>query len=232
MLAPSWSWTRAGGAKEDGLVRFGVFIYEGVEPIDIAAFGVLSMARRVVPEIEPVAIGPRAGPIALANGLIVHARYGIADAPELDALIVTGGPGWKAQCDDAATLDFIRRTAQRSVVASVCTGGMILAASGILSGLKATTKKEVIEGREVAPLTLMERQYPDITALPVRLVDCGQVVTGGGVTLCIDVVLHLLQRFFGAEAAAETARILEYTNAWNANAHASPAVMVGMEPAR
>lgn len=206
-------------------MRFGVFIYDGVEPIDIAAFGVLSMARRVVPHIEPIAIGPRAGPVSLANGLVVHAHHGMDDAPKLDALIVTGGPGWKAQCSDAATLEFIRRTSRQSVVASVCTGGMILAASGILSGLKATTKKEVIEGQEISPLSLMQSQYPDIGALPARLVDCGQVVTGGGVTLCIDVVLHLLERFFGAQAASETARILEYTNAWNANRQALPAVI-------
>jgi len=33
-------------------LRFGIFIYDGVEPIDLATFGVLSMARRIVPEIE------------------------------------------------------------------------------------------------------------------------------------------------------------------------------------
>ncbi len=33
-------------------MKFGVFIYDGVEPIDLATFGVLSMARRVRPDIE------------------------------------------------------------------------------------------------------------------------------------------------------------------------------------
>jgi hypothetical protein len=31
---------------------FGIFIYDGVEPIDLATYGVLSMARRIRPEIE------------------------------------------------------------------------------------------------------------------------------------------------------------------------------------
>lgn len=54
---------------------------------------------------------------------------------------------------------------------------------------------------------------------------CGRVVTGGGVTLCIDVVLHLLERLFDARVAAETARILEYTTAWDANRQAFRAVV-------
>jgi hypothetical protein len=32
-------------------VQFGIFIYDGVEPIDLATFGVLSMARRIAPDI-------------------------------------------------------------------------------------------------------------------------------------------------------------------------------------
>ena len=57
-------------------MRFGIFIYDGVEPIDLATFGVLSMARRVAPEIAICTIAPRAGPVALANGLTVTADFG------------------------------------------------------------------------------------------------------------------------------------------------------------
>jgi transcriptional regulator GlxA family with amidase domain len=53
--------------------------------------------------------------------------------------------------------------------------------------------------------------------MDARLVDCGTVVTGGGVTLCIDVTLYLLERFLGSEVARETARIMEYTAALAAN---------------
>ena len=34
-------------------MRFAVFIYDGVEPVDLATYGVLSMARRVAPS-KPV----------------------------------------------------------------------------------------------------------------------------------------------------------------------------------
>ena len=50
-------------------MRFGIFIYDGVEPIDLATFGVLSMARRVAPQIEICTIAPAAGIVRLSNGL-------------------------------------------------------------------------------------------------------------------------------------------------------------------
>jgi hypothetical protein len=56
-------------------MRFGVLIYDDVEPIDLATFGVLSMARRIQPDIEICTIAPRSGITLLANGLRVVADY-------------------------------------------------------------------------------------------------------------------------------------------------------------
>jgi transcriptional regulator GlxA family with amidase domain len=198
-------------------VKFGIFIYDGVEPIDLATFGVLSMARRIAPEISICTIAPLAGPVALANGLKVTADYGIDDAPTCDVVIVTGGPGWTAQANAPATLDYVRRVHASSRIASVCTGGMILAASGVLDGGPATTKIEVVPP-ETPPVAVMRKTYPDIDVREAMLVERPDgVVTGGGVTLCIDTTLHLLSDMLGENVANETARILEYSRAWRAN---------------
>ena len=71
-------------------MKFGVFIYEGVEPIDLATFGVLSMARRIRPDIEIITLARAAGPVKLSNGLVVLADHALDQAPKLDVLIVTG----------------------------------------------------------------------------------------------------------------------------------------------
>ena len=207
-------------------MKFGVFIYEGVEPIDLATFGVLSMARRVAPQIELFTVAPTRGRVALSNGLIVLADHGINDCPDADWLIVTGGPGWAAQCERAATLAFVRGWRGRGPhmnIASVCTGRMILAAAGVLDGLTATTKREVI-GAERQPLALMRERYPSVQTVEARFVDAGPVVTGGGVSLCIDTTLHLLERALGQQVAGETARIIEYQHAGAANRAALPEV--------
>ncbi|MGA7807329.1 DJ-1/PfpI family protein [Bradyrhizobium sp.] len=207
-------------------MRFGIFIYDGVEPIDLATFGVLSMARRIAPEIEICTIAPRAGSIVLASGLKVIADFGVDDAPACNLVIVTGGPGWPAQAEAPATLDYIRRVHASGRIASVCTGGMILAASGILDGGAATTKREVVPP-ERSPLEAMRAGYDAIDVCEAMLVDRGDgLVTGGGVTLCIDTTLHLLATMLGPRVANETARIMEYQRAWRANRIEFPPVLV------
>jgi transcriptional regulator GlxA family with amidase domain len=208
-------------------MRFGIFIYDGVEPIDLATYGVLSMARRIAPEIEICTIAPRAGPVALANGLKVTADFGIAEAPACDLVIVTGGPGWPAQAEAEATLDYVRRVHRAGRIASVCTGGMILAASGILNGAAATTKREVVPP-EKSPLDLMRADYPAIDVREAMLVDQGGVVTGGGVSLCIDTTLHLIAEMLGEHVADETARIIEYSRARQANRDGFAPVLAGL----
>ena len=200
---------------------FGVLIYEGVEPIDLATFGVLSMARRIRPEIEICTIAPRAGTTVLANGLRVIADYDLQSVPRLDVLIVTGGPGWLEQTRSPEMLAFLRRRAAEIPVVSVCTGGLILAASGVLDGKAATTKREVVQP-ELSPLQQLREEYPSVAVREASLVDEGSIITGGGVSLCIDTTLHLLKKLFGAEMAAETARIIEYQRAWAANLEQFP----------
>ncbi|WP_298103084.1 DJ-1/PfpI family protein [Bradyrhizobium sp.] len=213
-------------------MRFGIFIYDGVEPIDLATYGVLSMAQRIVPEISICTIAPSRGPVALANGLKVTADYDIDDAPGCDVVIFTGGPGWAAQAKAPATLDYVRRVHASSRIASVCTGGMILAVSGVLDGEPATTKIEVVPP-ETSPVAIMRERYPEIDVREAMLVERpDKVVTGGGVTLCIDTTLHLLSQMFGEHVANETARILEYRRAWRVNREAFGPILSGRPAAQ
>lgn len=191
---------------------YGILIYPGVEPIDIgAAYGVLSMARRIAPQLRYAGVARQAGDVVCANGLVVRADHGFSDAPDFEDLIVTGGPGWAEAAKDPATLDYLRGSGAR--VSSICTGAMILAAAGLLDGRQATTKHEVFAG-ETRPVDLL----PD--AVNVRqavLVDDNGIVTGGGVALGIDTMFHCLARSHGAHAADETARVMEYGRALAAN---------------
>lgn len=204
-------------------MKFCVFLYRDMEPIDLATFGVLSMARRIEPSIAITTVAREAGPVTLANGLKVIADHGFSAPPEFDVLVVGGGPGWVDEAANPVTLDFLRAVAERHRLVSVCTGAMILAAAGVLDGKRATTKRETVPP-EVPPLDLMRERYPKIHTEIASVVDEGTVVTGGGVTLCIDTMLHVLHTSFGENVAAETARILEYSRAWKANQAALPVV--------
>jgi len=196
--------------------RFGVVIYQGVEPIDIGGtVGVISTARRVLPAIEAVTIAAEAGPVALAGGLTVLAQYGFADAPSCDWVIVCGGPGWSAAAKDASLLAFLRRRPSVSI-ASVCTGALILAGAGVLDGRAATTRRRATPTEVRPPLALLPELGHDIRPREALVVDDG-VVTGGGVSLAIDLTLYLIGRIYGEDARDEVARIIEYDRSWEAN---------------
>ncbi len=205
-------------------MRYGILIYDGVEPIDLGAtFGVLSMARRVAPEISMFGVARGAEPVVCANGLRVLPDYTFATAPQPDVLIVTGGPGWPqmARCPD--TLAYLGALDPKNDLVAICTGAMILAAAGCLDGHAATTKVEVI-GEERPPLTVLAERHPAVQAHHAVAVRSGRIVTSGGVSLGIDGVLHVLRERHGHAVAQETARILEYGRAWEANAAALPPV--------
>lgn len=203
-----------------------ILAYDGIEPIDIGAtYGVLSMARRLVPGLRFFVVSRFGGEVGMANGLRLVADHAFSGCPSADVLMVLGGPGWQGACDDPAVVRFIGEFhGGGGVVAGVCTGGMIVGAAGLLAGRRATTKREIVAG-ETRPLDLLAQRHPEARVMEARVVDSGSVLTGGGVLLGIDMTLHLLARFLGEEIARETARILEYRTAWAANSAAMPAIV-------
>jgi transcriptional regulator GlxA family with amidase domain len=211
---------------EQAATTFAILAYEGIEPIDIGAtYGVLSMARRLLAGLQFFVVAKSRGELTMANGLRLVADYGFADCPAAEILMVLGGPGWQTASEDPSILAFIDTFHRRgATVAGVCTGSMIVAAAGLLAGRPATTKREIVDG-ETRPLDLLAQRHPGTRAIEARLVDTGTILTGGGVSLGIDMTLHLIQRCFGREIAQETARILEYQDAWKANSAALPDVI-------
>lgn len=191
-------------------------LYEGIEPVDLAAIGVISMAKRIVPELSYETVAARREPVVFSNGLLVMPSKTFDEVKDVDVLLVPGGPGWRKASQDPAIQAFARRVAPGATLCSVCTGAMILAEAGLLDGKSATTKVEVVPP-EVSPLRELRERFPAVQTKHALLVDDGQVITGGGVTLCIDAVLYLLEKRFGEEAANEVARIMEYTAARSAN---------------
>ncbi len=194
---------------------FGVLIYDGVEPIDIGGtVGVVSMARRVLPNVAATVIAVSAGPVRLAGGLTVQADHAIDTAPPCDVVIVCGGPGWPQAAADPAIQTYLQAIPPLKL-ASVCTGAMILGASGVLNGRLATTRRHAVGAEPLAPLELLGRSGSVRTAA-AQLVDSG-IVTGGGVSLAIDTTLYLLGRLYGEAAAQQVASVIEYDRAYAAN---------------
>jgi len=100
-----------------------------------------------------------------------------------------------------SVLRAIRRAAEHGArVASICTGAFVLAASGLLDGLRVTT-------HWLAAADLAGR-YPSIDVdANVLYVDNGRILTSAGAAAGFDLCLHMVRRDLGADVAASVARL-------------------------
>ncbi|MGG0262147.1 DJ-1/PfpI family protein [Bacillus mycoides] len=123
-------------------------------------------------------------------------------------LIVPGG-GWNHKAEHGArkqveigTLTKMIREMHNegTIVAGVCTGGMLLAASGILNDKKATMHH----------LAQSEISQYGAELLHYRIVDQGDIITARGVTSGIDLGLWITERFASPKIAAAVEYRMEY----------------------
>jgi transcriptional regulator GlxA family with amidase domain len=198
----------------------GVIVYEGVEPIDVGGtVGVISMATRILPELRYAVIAERKGPVRLASGLTILADSDFESAPDCDTFIVTGGPGWVEQVRNPAMLDFLARRSP-SALASVCTGALILAASGRLAKTTATTRRHAVGSETQAPIDILTGGGRVRAVHPAAIVDDHGTITSGGVSLAIDGTLYILGRLYGNAIRDQIASTIEYDRAFAANREA------------
>ncbi|SFZ86414.1 cyclohexyl-isocyanide hydratase [Devosia enhydra] len=140
-------------------------------------------------------------PVASDRGLRLLPTHTFEAAPALDLICVPGGPGQIDLMDDAETLAFLRAMAPKCRwVTSVCTGSLVLAAAGLLTGYRATSHWSSID------------QLALFGATPVseRVVRDRNRITGAGVTSGIDFGLAVAAEVLGAEAASRIRLQIEY----------------------
>ncbi|MEU5906904.1 helix-turn-helix domain-containing protein [Micromonospora sp. NPDC047467] len=99
-------------------------------------------------------------------------------------------------------LDAVRAAHQAGArMVSLCTGAFVLAAAGVLDGLRATT--------HWAHTDALAARYPRVRVDPdVLYVDNGTVLASAGKAAAIDLCLHLIRRDHGSTVANAVARRL------------------------
>jgi transcriptional regulator GlxA family with amidase domain len=187
--------------------HIGLLLFDGVEELDaVGPWEVLSHWTQQHPEDgwDVFCLSVDGGAVVGAKSLVLGAHHSFDDAPPLDVLIHPGGPGTRPMLEDSGHLAWVRE-ARRSVslMTSVCTGSLVYAAAGLLTGRRATT--------HWASLNLLSELDPTvITDVDARFVDDGDLVTSAGVSAGIDMALHLVARFIDVERAREVRRCLQY----------------------
>jgi len=143
-------------------------------------------------------VAEREGPVTASAGMKVVADYSFANAPQPKIIVIP------AQQGGAALEAWVKKAAPAAdLTMSVCTGAFQLAKTGLLDGKSATTHHaSYVQFAKAFPHVNLKRGF--------RFVDEGNVASAGGLTSGIDLALHVVERYFGHDAAIHTAYYMEY----------------------
>ncbi len=197
--------------------RLGVYVFDEAEILDFAApYGVFSAAGRLDPGLEVFVLGATGDPVTARSGFTVVPARALEDAGGLDALLLPGGPGSRYEMHNEKLHRFVAGLPSHTLLASVCSGALILGQMGFLDGLTATSRKEPDPGgfsfSRTSLVDLLSEVAPRAQLSRARLVDCGRIITAGGAAAGLDMGFHLLRRAGHDDSfVSEVARVMDYT---------------------
>jgi transcriptional regulator GlxA family with amidase domain len=196
-----------------------IVLFDGFDPLDvIAPFEVLAAGSDAVSGALTVELVSAQGPRPVVSGtcgLVLHATA-LLDPAKPGYVLVPGASGpiegdpdevdtipvLLARFGETAAAPLMRRAMANPdvTVATVCGGSLALAMAGLIEGRNAVTH---VLGLDVLEAT-------GVNVVRARVVDDGDLVTGGGVTSGLDVALHLLERSYGPRVAIAVEELFEY----------------------
>ena len=164
-------------------------------------------AEAADPLLEVLIVAASAEPFRCFGNIGVEPHAAVADIDDLDAVIVCDmytAIDTPPHGQFRVEIDWLRRMRENgTLIASVCSGSLMLAEAGLLDGRSCAG--------HWAYRDLFRASYPRIRFDPGAILDLSSeddgLVTAGGVTSWQDLALHLVAKFCGAEHAARTAKV-------------------------
>lgn len=178
----------------------GIFVYDGLNTLD--AFGPYHVLSQLM-GVNIFFVAKEKGMIKNQRGMQIQVDKSIADVKQLDILVIPGGAKETfMQTQDTTVLNWIREIDKTSVyTTSVCTGGWILGATGLLKDKNVTTnwyRAEEIMAMYGAKFK-QERYVKD-----------GKYWTSAGVTAGMDMALAIMDELMGKKYTQGVMLDLEY----------------------
>ena len=177
-----------------------IYIYDGLTMLD--AIGPYEVLRNI-PEAEILFVAEKKGEIT-ADSKAVHlnAKIEIDEISEADILVIPGSAiTFLREIKNVKVMDWIRKISQTTQwTTSVCSGSIILAATGLLNGLEATSHWK--------PMGMLKK----FGAIPKaeRFVEQDKYITAAGVSAGIDMALYLCDKMVGETRTKAIQLFIEY----------------------
>lgn len=195
-------------ASDNAVIPVAVLIDERSAVIDFCGpWEALQDAQTNDDGFQLYTVAPTANPIRVSGGLNIVPDYTLANAPAPKVIIIPAQLGSRTvSATTDAKVAWLRAVHPHAdIVMSVCTGAFLLARTGLLDGLTATTHHSYFDD--------FERDFPRVHLVrDQRFIDHGAIISTGGLTSGIDGALHVVERYFGRDIARNTASYMEYAS--------------------
>lgn len=170
-------------------------------------WGLVTEGRPGPQLIQPILVGRSLEAVTTGNGvrIVPHESMSGCALPEVVCVPeLTVPPGEPLDGLFTEEIDWVARChGQGAMIATACSGAMLLAEAGLLDGHEATT--------HWAYCDILKRRYPRVTVHPQRALvvsgDGHRLMMAGGGTSWLDMTLYLIARLTGIEAAMQVARL-------------------------
>ncbi|QLE74749.1 DJ-1/PfpI family protein [Streptomyces rectiverticillatus] len=180
-------------------MQIAFLLYPGFTALDaIGPFDTLGP----LPGAEAVLVAERRGPVRNDSGnLSLVAEASLAEVTAPDIVVVPGAPDPSGPMAPGPVREWLQEVDRTTTwTTSVCSGSLVLAAAGLLTGRRATCHW----------LYLDKLASFGAEATGERVVTDGKYVTAAGVSSGIDMGLTLAGRIAGDRAAQSIQLLIEY----------------------
>lgn len=193
------------------MTSFNIVLFNGFETID--AFGPAEVISNLPNEYELGYYSLDGNVVENKQKIKVHTQP-FSDMDTSGILLIPGGFGTRALVNDGNYIEQLKILSKKaSYVLTVCTGSALLAKTGLLNGLKATSNKMAFEW--------VCTNSTDVNWIKkARWVKDGKFYTSSGVSAGIDMVLGFICDMHGFNTSQKLCEGMEYV--WNPNADIDP----------
>jgi transcriptional regulator GlxA family with amidase domain len=160
---------------------------------------------------ELFTVAPQRTPLRVSAGLQIVPDYTLDNAPPAKVIVIPAQSGSLRPAERPLKEDWLKaRFPETEIIMSVCTGAYLLARTGLLDGMSATTHHDYLAD--------FARTFPKVNVVETRrYVDNGRLVTTAGLSSGIEGALRVVERYYGVEAARKVASYMEYVpTPWHA----------------
>jgi len=193
----------------------GAVLFEGFELLDIYGplemFGMLGALGK---KIDIVMIGETTGPVKSGAGPCGYIDRSFSQIDNIDILLIPGGIGTRTEINNRKLINSLKKLSNKaSYTATICTGSALLAKTGLLDGIKATSNKMAFQW--------VTEQGPKVKWIhKARWVEDGKFFTSSGVSAGMDMTLGLIEKIYDKDKSLKVANLAEYE--WHQNKSCDP----------